>query len=192
MTSAYNTGLDQFSYVGQHTHNSDYPNSFVTERSNANLFGVGYQDYKMYQEDPCTNTTGNDIVKPILEKNPISQPFFSKKNLDHLQYLVVKLVKEKSGGKYCISRQSDNELMVVMRSIYLQYGKNLPYDIPGQIAELNKQVLIDVVPRIMVKAEQHLGYIRDRGSNGIRTMPRGEYASSAGTRVTKGFSSLFI
>lgn len=190
--SAYNTGLDQFSYVGQNTHNSEYPNSFITERSNANLFGTGYKDYNMVQEDPCTNTTGNDIVKPILEKNPISQFFFSKKNLDHLQYLTVKLVKEKSGGKYCISRQSDNELMVIMRSIYLQYAKHLPYDIPGQVAELNKQVLIDVVPRIMVKAEQHLGYIRDAGSNGIRTMPRGEFASSKGTRFNGGFDKFFI
>jgi len=187
-----NNSLDQFTYLNQHTHNSEYPNSFITERSNNNLFGVRYQDYKMYQEDSSQNTTGNDIVKTIIEKNPITQFFFSKKNLDHLQYLIIKTVRSESNGKFCISRQSDNELMTIMRSIYLQYGKNLPFDIPGQVAELNKQVLIDAVPRIMVKAEQHLGYIRDAGSNGIRTMPRPEHASAAGTKFNGGFDKFFI
>lgn len=177
--------------VDANTHNSGYPNSFNTERSALNLFTEKYGDYKMYQEDPCTNTTGNDIVKPILEKNPISQVFFSKKNLDHIQYLIIKLVREKSNGKYCISRQSDNELYTIMRSIYLQYGKHLPYDLPGQVAELNKQVLLDAVPRVLIKVEQHLGYMRDQGST-IRPMPRGENATMAGSRVNRGFDSLFI
>ena len=186
-----NNNFAQGTLIDANGHNTGYTDCFNNDRSAFNLFTEKYKDYKMYQENPCTNTTGNDIVKPILEKNPVSQTFFSKQNLDHLQYLLIKLVKEKSNGKFCIGRQSDNELFIIMRSLYLQYGKNLPYDIPGQIAELNKQVLLDAVPRVLVKAEQHLGYMRDQGST-VRPMPRGEMATMRGTRVNKGFDSLFV
>ena len=189
--SIYKSSLDQYAFVDEHTHNSDYPNDFITRRHVDQLFKVRYKDYNMYQEDKCTNTIANYIVKGIHEKNTLTQVFFSKENLDHLQSLIIKLVYDRSYGKWRITRQSDNELLIIMRSIYLQYAKHLPYDIKGQIAELNKQVILDTVPRIMVKVEQHLGYQRDQGST-LRPIPRGELASAAGTKTTKGFSSVFI
>lgn len=191
MSNNIQNANNNFSYLGQNTHNSGFTNMFLTSRHNDQLFTERYKDYKMFEEDGCTNTTGNDIVKGIHEKNPLTRAFFSKKNLDHLQNLIIKMVYEHSDCQYKISRQSDNELFTVMRSLYLQYGKNLPYDIPGQVAELNKQVLLDVVPRIITKVEQHLHYQRDAGSM-PRPMPRGELASMAGTKTTRGFSSLFI
>lgn len=182
---------NNFSYLGQNTQNSGYSNNFLTERHVDQLFNQKYKDYNLYQEDGCTNTTGNDIVKNIVEINPLTEYFFAQKNLNHLQTLIVKLVYEHSDCQWKISRQSDNELLTIMRSIYLQYGKNLPTDIPEQVAELNKQVLLTTIPKIITKIEQHIGYQRDKGSL-WRPMPRGELASMAGTRTTKGFSSLFI
>lgn len=180
-----------FAFVSESTHNSTYANSVQTQRSAPSLFEEKYRDYKLYEESRCTDTTGNDIVKATLEKNPISEMFFSKANLDHIQGLIIRLVYKNSDGKWSIGRQSDSELFVIMRSIYLQYGKNLPMDIKGQVAELNRQVLIDAVPRVMTQVEQHLGYMRDQGST-VLPIPRGELATMAGTKTTKGFSSVFI
>ena len=180
-----------YSYLGESTHNSTYPNSFLTERDNPNLFTQKYKDYTMIQENPETNNIADDILKNILEKTPLSEAFFSKKNLDHLQCLIIRLVKERSDGKWLISRQSDNELLTVMRSLFLQYAQHLPFDLKGQLVELNRQVIIDVVPRVLTKIEQHLGYIRDQGST-INPLPRGEFASSAGTKQNRSITSLFI
>lgn len=181
----------EYSYLGESTHNSTYPNSFLTERDNPNLFTQKYKDYTMFQEDSKTNNIADDILKNVIERTPLSDAFFSKKNLDHLQCLIIRLVKERSDGKWNISRQSDNELLIIMRSIFLQYSQNLPFDLKGQLVELNRQVIIDAVPRVMVKAEQYLGFIRDQGSQ-INPIPRGEYASSAGTKYNRSVTSLFI
>jgi hypothetical protein len=102
----------------------------------------------MIKEDPKTNTIADDILGNILEKTPLSSAFFSKKNIDHLQCLIIRLVRERSNGKWNISRQSDNELITVMRSLYLQYAQHLPFNLREQLVELNRHVIIDVVPRI--------------------------------------------
>ena len=180
-----------YSFLDQNTQNSGYSNNFINSRGVDKFFTQRYRDYQMFDEDKNTNTEANDIVKNILERNPLTQSFFSKENLDNLQNCIIKTVYERSSGNWKISRQSDNELYIVMRSLYLQYGKNLPYDIEGQVAELNRQVLIDVVPRIITKVEQHLAYQRDQGST-YRPIPRGELATMAGTRITRGFDSVFI
>lgn len=65
-----------------------------------------------------------------------------------------------------------------MRSLYLQNAQHLLFDLEGQVAELNKRVLLDAVPRVMSKVEQYLGYTRDQGST-IRPIPRGELATMA-------------
>ena len=52
----------------------------------------------------------------------LNKVFFSKQNIIYLHKMIIKRVSEKSG--YKIGKQSDTELQVIMRSIYLQYGKN--------------------------------------------------------------------
>ena len=64
----------------------------------------------------------------------------------------------KSNGEYTIGRQSDVELKIIMRSIYLQNSKNLATDVAGQIRELNRLVANEAVPSIIVNIEQYLGY----------------------------------
>lgn len=180
-----------FAWLGQNTTNSGYTNKWLESRHHNRFFDVRYKDYKLIEEDASCNNIANDIVKNIHETNPLAQTFFSKLNIDHLQELIIKVIYERSGGKWQISRQSDNELLTVMRSIYLQKAEHVPNRVIEEVAELNKQVLIDVVPRIATKIEQHLGYQRDAGST-YDPFTRGEIASQAGTRTTYGFSSLFI
>jgi hypothetical protein len=68
-----------------------------------------------------------------------------------------------------------------MRSFYLQYGKNLSYNIPGQIAELNKLVIDWAVPAIVSEVEMHIHY-----QNDINKLPEPiahpQWMSGAGTR----------
>jgi hypothetical protein len=48
-----------------------------------------------------------------------------------------------------------------MRSLFLQYAKNLPFDIPGQVKELNKYVVDWSVPHILSAVDHYMYYIQD-------------------------------
>jgi hypothetical protein len=72
----------------------------------------------------------------------LAKAFFSEKNMQAVQNAIRKAVYEKSGPKkYVIDDQSADELTIIMRTMYLQYAQNLPYDIPGQVTDLNEKVL---------------------------------------------------
>ena len=76
-----------------------------------------------------------DALRGNWEKTALSATFFSKQNIETLQRAIRKAVYEKSGPKkYNIDDQSVDELSIIMRTMYLQYSQNLPYDIPGQIS----------------------------------------------------------
>ena len=62
---------------------------------------------------------------------------FSKRNIDCIQKHIQKSVLQKTN--YRIGRQSDLQLQIIMRSIYLQYSKNLDCNYAEQIRELNKK-----------------------------------------------------
>ena len=60
-----------------------------------------------------------------------------------------------------ISKQSEDELMIVMRSIYLQFSKNVNTHIDKQVYELNKKVLKYCIKNVHDNIKQYKGYIRD-------------------------------
>ena len=184
-----------FAYLDQTEERSGYTNNFFHSRHQDHFFTQTYGDYQWIDENPRQeNTAYRDIIKTTLERSPLSDFFFGSRNLNHLQQLLIKLVHEKSNGVYQIGRQNDTELLIIMRSIFLQYAKNLPYDVQSleqQICELNRQVILYALPKLMSNIQQYLSYVRDHGSN-IRPLDRGEHISSAGTRVNRGFDSVFI
>jgi len=184
-----------FSYLDKVEERTGYTNNFLQSRHHDKFFTQSYSDYRWIDENKKEeNTVYRDILKGTIERTPISDFFFGEKNLNHLQNLLIRLIYQKSNGLYQISRQNDTELLIIMRSIFLQYGKHLPLDVQSletQICELNRQVIIYAFPKLMSNIQQYLSYIRDHGSN-VRPLDRGEHISSAGTRVNRGFDSLFI
>ena len=56
--------------------------------------------------------------------NILNQLFFSKKNMDIIQNGLRYRVWEKSDKKFVIGRQSETELVIIMRAIFLQHSKN--------------------------------------------------------------------
>ena len=70
----------------------------------------------------------------------LSTAFFSSPNMKIIQNGIRAGVYNKSNGQYVIGEQNGDELKIVMRSIFLQYAKNLPTHIADQINELNQIV----------------------------------------------------
>jgi hypothetical protein len=60
-----------------------------------------------------------------------------------------------------IDRQSDSDLLLVMRSYYLQYAQNNPNRLQEELDELNKRVVNFCSNRIAVEVEAYRYYRKD-------------------------------
>ena len=93
-----------------------------------------------------------------LEHSLVSRKFFSTDNINIIHKKIIIGVYEKSNKKYSISKQNERELSIIMRSYYLQYGKNLNTDIQQQVNNLNKMVIDWSVEEIIKNIEQYIIY----------------------------------
>jgi len=115
-----------------------------------------------YQRQNIDNSTFYaEAVQGTFKPTKLSNMFFSCNNIDVLHDGLRYRVYKESGNKYVIGRQSDQDLKVIMRSIYLQYGKNLDTDIIGQVRELNGKVLDWAVPEVLSNVKQYEKYRTD-------------------------------
>ena len=97
----------------------------------------------------------------IQETSTLNQLYFSKKNMDIIQSMIRYDVYIKSSKKYIIDKQSDIELEIIMRSIYLQHSPNLPNKIREQIDYFDKLVSDWCVDQIIPEVSQYIGYIKE-------------------------------
>jgi hypothetical protein len=123
----------------------------------------------------------NNALAGIQERSPLSDAFFNGKNIHAIQLGIIEGVKKQSGGKYNIGYQSQNELMIIMRSTYLQNAMNRTTDIPGQVATLNKMVIDYSVRKIIPAIELYLYYMNDASKNPV-PLTQPQNVSMTGTR----------
>ena len=143
-----------------------------------------FQLYSMFKEEENRpyRWINEQVLKNIHTQNEVSEVFLSRKNIDTLQEAIRYLVYKKSCGKHIIDKQSETELIVIMRSVYLEYGEYKPFDISSQVKDLNQRVLEYCVPKILQEIKLYMQYRSD-----INTLPvpmdRGQFVSSKGTKV---------
>jgi hypothetical protein len=120
------------------------------------------KDMKMIDsENEKMNNFQVEALYGIQETSQLNQLFFSKKNMEIVQNMIRYNVYEKSGKKHIIDKQSDIELEIIMRSIYLQHSPNLPNKIKEQINYLDKLVMEWCVENILPEVDQYFGYIKE-------------------------------
>lgn len=96
------------------------------------------------------------------EETPLNTVFFSRANIDTLQNSIRQTVAQLSGEKnYQIDNQSEDDLMTIMRSYYLQYAQNDPARIGEELKQLNDRVIQFSANRIMVEIEAYKYYRKD-------------------------------
>ena len=137
----------------------------------------------IYKQPPMDNSAFYfEAVQGTFTPNELSNMFFSCNNIDVLQEGIRYKVYQLTNGKHVIGRQSDKDLKVVMRSIYLQHSKNRSTDIIGQVRELNKRVLDWCVREVFSNLQQYDKYVID-----VSTLPmpmeRSTIATTKGSRT---------
>lgn len=143
---------------------------------------ANFQLYALFQNGNGKMTDfSTEAIQGIHTKTPLNDLFFSQRNIDALQLGIRNLVANKTNNDFVIGNQSEVELQVVMRAIYLSDAKHLPYDIVGQVRELNAKVLDYCVPRILEEIRMFNHY-----KNDVSKLPmpleRGQFSSAKGTR----------
>jgi len=133
------------------------------------------------QEKMDNSTFYAEAVQGHFTPNPVSNLFFSCNNIDVLQDGLRYKIYQITNGKHVIGRQSEQDMKVIMRSIFLQYAKNLPQDVVGQVRELNGLVLEWTVKEVLSNLKQYDKYRQD-----VSTLPmpmaRAPLMTSKGSR----------
>lgn len=101
----------------------------------------------------------NSSLNGIQDNSILSRAFFSQRNINCIQKQIQQDVLKKTN--YKIGRQSDLQLQIIMRSIFLQYSKNLNCNYALQIKELNKLVADFSIDRVIIEIYQFLEYRKE-------------------------------
>lgn len=120
-----------------------------------------FQDY-----NPKIKNIRSQLVKNITKTNVdddsiIKDIFFTDENLDLINKQIILTIWKRTNKKYKVGFQNKDNLLIVMQYVFLENARHLPYNIKGQIRELNCQVVGEILPIIITNFEQKLGYLRD-------------------------------
>ncbi len=147
--------------------NINAPSVYHKGDGRINIEGPNIADkFAMMDKMPVTKTITSfrDAMIGNWYDTPLSNAFFSAKNIQIVQNAIRRGVFDRSNGNYVIGEQDNDELKIIMRSVFLQYSKNLAHDIPKQIADLNKIVIDYAVEQVYGEADGYMKYKRDVSS----------------------------
>ena len=143
----------------------------------------GVAPYELYKNSNSKQTTCTNIISNIIVPNSLSRTFFSNDNIEIIQSQIINDVFTQS-NKY-ISKQSYQEIQIIMKSIYLQYSQNLQNHIEEQILRLNKYVVDECVSIIIPNVLQYNKYITEISAP-IPVSPRSINVSNKGDNSLPG------
>ena len=115
----------------------------------------------LYDKKPTYTSRYDDAMTGNWQDTPMSNAFFSSQNQQILQNGIRAGVYKHSGGKYLISQQSNTDLKMIMRAMFLEHSQNRLSHFLEQIQELNGYVLEYCIPRIFGEAQGYLKYLQD-------------------------------
>lgn len=120
--------------------------------------------YGLFTFDGKTSSADGDMRDSLRRMNiatsAAATAFFSKQNVDALQVALRHAVYRESGQEQLVvGRQSDIELGIIMRSIYLSdTSQSNSESLKHHIAELNRQVMAFCVPTVLNEARMYMSY----------------------------------
>lgn len=143
--------------------------------------------YDLFKSSHQQQNTSVDIISNIVVPNALSRSFFSNDNVEYIQRQIITDVYRQSQKQ--ISKQSYQELQIIMKSIYLQYSRNLTNNIKEQIETLNKYVIEECVSIIIPNVLQYSKYITDI-TTPLPIPPRSINVSNKGSKSLAGTATL--
>lgn len=156
------TGLGSFNTDGYDEFNEENALDNILGDINSGLLGDITKNIEMNQkakETIIVNTTSTDATKGIIEETVVTKIFFSPVNVKVLNDTIRFYVFKRSRNQ--ISKPSDRQLYLIMRSILLEFGNLVPHDPLREVKRLNNKVVTRSVDEIVTELKQYKGYIDD-------------------------------
>jgi hypothetical protein len=151
LESKGNLGMNGYSFFG-----TDSAASAIGQNGRVNGL-TGAQSYKT--SDTGQHSFTSEAIKGIHTESGLSDIFFSSRNIEQVHAGIRYGVHKRT--KKVIDNQDEDELKVIMRSMYLQYSQNLSCKFEEQVSVLNHKVIDYCVPQIVTKMQQYFKYISD-------------------------------
>jgi hypothetical protein len=136
----------------------------MNSNGRVNILGPNIDDrFAMSDRIPINSTkySFRDAMTGNWYDTQLSNAYFSAENIQIVQNGIRSGVYNKSNRQYVVGEQNMDELKIIMRSIFLQYAKNLPDNIPHQINDLNKYVFDYAINQVYNEADGYMKYKRD-------------------------------
>lgn len=152
------------------------------------IYKTTKREYFNTHQPVMYKTNNSQPLVGIVEETPLSNLFFSDMNKEALQktmrYRIFKLTNK------VISYQSDINLFIIMRSMYLQFANSFVHEseLVENVKKINEKVLDYCVDNIKIQLEQHLGYL-DKISNAPVPLEHPQYLNKQ--NYTYDTSNLF-
>jgi hypothetical protein len=122
--------------------------------------------------------------KAVTNVNKLKQIFFSPENIKYLQEMMAYEVMVTT-KKYKIPYQNEQDLRMIMETIYFDKTRNIGYALNEQLAELNTYVVKFCVPLIINEINVYLNYLDDINQpRKINTLP----TSTGNLRSVSGYA----
>lgn len=117
--------------------------------------------FQLYDRIPVSDKASayTDAMMGNWSATNLSRAFFSRENIIILQNGIRAKVYQQTHK--VIGHQNQDNLKIVMRSIFLQYSANAPNHITEQIKTLNNMVYSYCVPSVVNELEGYIKYKRD-------------------------------
>lgn len=144
------------------------------------------------------------VFKNIYDNTLLTEMYFSKQNIQNIQNIIKYLVHKETN--YVVDDQSYTELLIVMRSIFLEYSAHPPYihnDMSQsaknelykkytiEVDRLNQIVVNSIVPKIISQLQQYIDYLKDASTQPTQ-IERPQNESIAGQRQYRSITQVLI
>ena len=143
-----------------------------------NISGIPSFDFEEIPVAYFSDNNNGKLLRKQLIKNELKlsecsvgeleKTFFSKENINLINKHLILSVYSSTNKQFLICPQKEADLIIVMRYVFIEYSRNLPYDIDKQIKDLNYHVISEILPIVISNVDQKIGYLKD-----IETQPIG-------------------
>jgi len=122
-------------------------------------------------------------LKGIQNDSELARLYFSDTNMKRLQRMIKQAVFERTNGQFRLDvDQEQRDLLIMMRSVYLEQARFLPNSIVRQCKKLNAEVVKEALPGILTEIRQYYGYLREINKP-LTPIPREQNVSNKGRNL---------
>jgi len=137
----------------------------LEETLDFNEYKYDKREFNRETATKMVNETNSNLENSVdvseIDTTTLGKVFYSDDNIELINKELVLSVYKKTNGGIKINFQQKEDLLVVMRWVYINYARNLPFKIAEQIKKLNSMVVGEIMPGVISQANQHIDYLRD-------------------------------